>query len=76
MAEAATGRKALDIATGKRQPELKPKNVMVTMILFREKENEKSEKLREKTSTDTPAQVDFPKGTSIEDAREEQELFR
>ena len=33
----ATGRKAYDIATGKRKPDLKPKNVMVTMILFREK---------------------------------------
>ncbi len=35
--EDATGRKALDTAAGKRMPELKPNNVMATMIIFREK---------------------------------------
>ena len=45
----ATGRKAFDIATGIRKPDLKLKNVMVTMILFREKEADpKAEQRKEK----------------------------
>ncbi len=53
----AEGRKALNIATGFRKADLKPKNVMVTMILFREEEEgPKKEKQKEKEvrrNTDT-----------------------
>ncbi len=38
LMEAASGRKPLEVATGVRKADLKPKNVMVTMILFGEKE--------------------------------------
>ncbi len=49
--------KDFSISTGKRKLGAEPKNVMVTMILFREKEDEQTERLREKTSTDTPVHV-------------------
>ncbi len=54
----------------------KLRNVSVTMILFREKEDEQAEKLRDKKSTDTPVHVDFPKGTSVADALEQKEELR
>ncbi len=76
LVEDATGRKALNIAIGKRKSDVKPKNVMVTMILFREKEDYKKEEQREKTSGETPVNVDFPKGTTVAEAKEEQELLR
>ena len=43
----AKGQKDLDIASGVRKAELETKNVMVTMILYREKEDDKAEKQRE-----------------------------
>ena len=77
----ADGRKASDIANGVRKAELETKNVMVTMILYREKEDDKKEKQREKgkqlgntaTSVETPVNIDFPKGTTVADAKEEKE---
>ena len=75
----AEGRKALDIATGVRKAELETletKNVMVTMILYREKEDDKKEKQREKNRLETPVNIDFPKGTTVADAKEEKETLR
>ena len=73
----AEGRKALDIATGVRKAELETKSVMVTMILYREKEEDpKKETQKEKTSIDTPVNIDFPKGTTVADAQEEKEILR
>ncbi len=46
MVEDATGRKTFDLASGKRKPEVEPQNVMGTIILFREKEDDKKEKQR------------------------------
>ena len=49
LVEAASGRKALDVATGVRKADLELKNIMVAMILFREKEEDpKKEKQKEK----------------------------
>ncbi len=39
--------KGLRVFSGKRKPDVKLKNVMVTMMLYREKEDAKAEKLRE-----------------------------
>ena len=55
----AEGRKAFDIASGVRKAEretLETNNVMVTMILYREKEDDKKEKQRERkgNSLETP----------------------
>jgi hypothetical protein len=83
----AEGRKASDIANGVRKADretLETKNVMVTMILYREKEDDKKEKQREKgkqlgntaTSVETPVNIDFPKGTTVADAKEEKEELR
>ena len=56
----AQGRKALDIATGVRKADLEPKNVMVTMILFREKEADpKAEQQKEKQAWEIQENVDF-----------------
>ena len=52
------------------------RNVSVTMILYRESEDDKAEKLREKTDRDTIVNVDFPKGTSVASAREQQVQLR
>jgi hypothetical protein len=52
------------------------KKVSITMILYREKESDKDEKQRDKQSTETPVNIDFPKGTTVADAHEEQELLR
>jgi hypothetical protein len=60
----------------KHKSEVKPKNVMVTMIFFREKEEDKNENQRKKTSEETPVNIDFPKGTTVAEAKEEQELLR
>ena len=56
---------------------------MVTMILFREKEDDKKEKQRTKenkaaipTEIETPVNIDFPKGTTVEEANEEKDLLR
>ncbi len=56
------GRKASDIAKGVRKAELETletKNVMVTMILYREKEDDKKEKQKERkdNSLETPQPV-------------------
>ena len=49
MVEAASDRQAFDAATGVRNAELELKNVMVTMILYREKEADpKKEEQRRK----------------------------
>ena len=37
------------------------KKVSITMILYREKEDDKSEKQRDKQSTETPVNIDFPR---------------
>ncbi len=42
----AEGRKALDIATGVRKSELKAKSVMVTMMLYGEKEEDPKKETR------------------------------
>ena len=68
--------KDFNILSGKRKPDAKLKKVMVTMLLHKEKEDEKAEKLREKTGTDIPVHVDFPKGTSVASALEQQEDLR
>ena len=52
------------------------KNVGLTIILYREKESDKAEKQRDKQSTETTVNIDFAKGTTVEDAHEEQELLR
>ena len=68
----ATGRKAFDVATGVRKPELKPQNVMVTMILFREKEADpKAEQRKEKQAGEIPVNIDFEEGTSVKEALSE-----
>ena len=72
----AEGQKDLDIASGVRKAALETKNVMVTMILYREKEDDKAEKQREKQKLDTPVNIDFPKGTTVADAKEEKEELR
>ena len=72
----AEGQKDLDIASGVRKAELETKNVMVTMILYREKEDDKAGKQREKQKLDTPVNIDFPKGTTVADAKEEKEELR
>ena len=49
LVESASDRKAFDVATGVRKADLKLKSVMVTMILFREKEEDpKKEEQKEK----------------------------
>ena len=83
LVEDAAGRKTFDLASGKRKAEVKPQNVMVTMILFREKEDEKKEKQRTKENKsaipreiETPVNIEFPKGTTAEEANEEKDLLR
>ena len=78
LVEDATGRKIFDLASGKRKADVKPQNVMVTMILFREKEDDKKEKQRTKENRsaipreiETPVNIDFPKGTTVAEANEE-----
>jgi hypothetical protein len=70
------GQQASDVATGVRKPDLKPKNVMVTMIFFREKEGDpKKEKQKKKEAGEIPVHIDFPKGTSLKEALSEKKRF-
>ena len=46
----------------------KVRNVMVTVILFREKESEKAEKQREAKGAEVPVNIDFDKGTTVPEA--------
>ena len=49
---------------------------MVTMILFREKEDDKKEKQREKQNTETTVNIDFAEGTTVADALEQKDELR
>ena len=70
LVESASDRKAFDVATGVRKAELELKNVMVTMILYREKEADpKKEKQKEDEVGEIPVHIDFEKGTSVADAK-------
>ena len=70
LVESASDRKAFDVATGVRKAELELKNVMVTMILYREKEADpKKEKQKEDEVGEIPVHIDFEKGTSAADAK-------
>ncbi len=46
------------------------------MILFREKEDDKSEELRDKQIMATSVNIDFPKGTTVAAALEQKEELR
>ncbi len=46
LVKAAPLLKSFNILTGERRPDAKPKNVMVTMILFRGMEDEKTDKFQ------------------------------
>ncbi len=62
----AEGLKAFEIATGVLKPDLKPKNVMVTMILVREKETDpKKEKQKEKEVGEVFVNIDIPECTTV-----------
>ncbi len=46
----------------------KVRNVMVTMILFREKESDKAEKQREKQDREIPVNMEFDEGATGQEA--------
>jgi hypothetical protein len=65
----ATGRKPFDIATGIRKPDPKLKNVMVKMILVKQKvADPKAEQRKEKQAGEAPVNIDLLEGTSVKDA--------
>ena len=72
----ASDRKALNVASGVRKADLVLKNVMVTMILFREKEEDpKKEKQKEKEVEEIPVHIDFEKGTTVAEAKSQTKII-
>jgi len=76
LVQEAPLQKGLNETLGKRKPDAKLKNVMSTMILFREKEDDKSERQREQTELAVPVNIDFDEGTTVESAQKQKAQIR